>query len=124
MSSGLKHSLSKSPGLHKSMRELSTDDCKSYLEQAATPPLLLDVREPWEYSIVHLEHSRLIPMREIPQAAESMNPEQETIVICHHGIRSRAVALYLESTGFSNVINLNGGLDAWARDTDRQMPAY
>jgi rhodanese-related sulfurtransferase len=106
------------------MRELSTDDCKNYLEQAATPPLLLDVREPWEYNIVHLEHSRLIPMREIPQAAEAMNPEQETIVICHHGIRSRQVALYLESKGFTNVINLYGGLDAWARDTDRQMPSY
>jgi rhodanese-related sulfurtransferase len=106
------------------MRELSTDDCKNYLEQAATPPLLLDVREPWEYNIVHLEDSRLIPMREIPQAAEAMNPEQEIIVICHHGIRSRQVALYLESKGFSNVINLYGGLDAWARDTDRQMPSY
>ena len=106
------------------MRELSTDDCKNYLEQTATPPLLLDVREPWEYRIVHLEHSHLIPMREIPQAAEAMNPEQETIVICHHGIRSRQVALYLESQGFTNVINLNGGLDAWARDTDRQMPGY
>lgn len=114
----------KSPGLKTSMRELSTNDCKHYLEQAATPPLLLDVREPWEYNIVHLEHSRLIPMREIPQAAEAMNPEQEIIVICHHGIRSRQVALYLESKGFTNVINLSGGLDAWARDTDRQMPSY
>ena len=114
----------KSPGLQTTMRELSTDDCKNYLEQAATPPLLLDVREPWEYNIVHLEDSRLIPMREIPQAAEAMNPEQEIIVICHHGIRSRQVALYLESKGFSNVINLYGGLDAWARDTDRQMPSY
>ncbi len=106
------------------MRELSTDDCKTYLEQATEKPLLLDVREPWEYRIVHLEESRLVPMREIPQATGSLDPAQEIIVICHHGIRSRHIALYLENQGFTNVVNLNGGIDAWARNTDRQMPTY
>ena len=81
------------------MRELSSDECKSYLEQAVEKPLLLDVREPWEYRIVHLEDSRLVPMREIPESAGELDQEQEIIVICHHGIRSRHVALYLENQG-------------------------
>ena len=101
-----------------------TDECKAYLEQATDKPLLLDVREPWEYEIVRLEHSRLVPMRTIPQQAGSLDPEQETIVICHHGIRSRMVAGFLEGNGFTNLINLRGGLDAWARDTDTQMATY
>ena len=108
------------------MREVTPDECKAYLEQAETRPLLLDVREPWEYQIVHLEDSQLIPMREIPAmiAAEALDPDQEIIVICHHGIRSRQVALFLEHQGFPDVVNLSGGLDAWARHTDTNLPTY
>lgn len=106
------------------MRELTSDECKTHLEQAANKPLLLDVRERWEYRIVRLENSRLIPMRIIPQQAETLDPEQETIVICHHGIRSRRVAQFLEGLGFSKLINLRGGLDAWARNTDTQLATY
>jgi rhodanese-related sulfurtransferase len=106
------------------MRELTPNECKAYLEQAETRPLLLDVREPWEYRIVHLENSQLIPMREVPAIIEKLDPEQETIVICHHGIRSRQVALFLEHQGFSDVVNLSGGLDAWARHTDTSLPTY
>lgn len=106
------------------MRELSPAECKAYLEQAGDKPLLLDVREPWEYRITHLEDSRLIPMRDIPARAEDLDPARETIVICHHGIRSRRVAMYLESRGFTDVVNLRGGLDAWARETDISMATY
>jgi rhodanese-related sulfurtransferase len=106
------------------MRELTPDECKAYLEQAETRPMLLDVREPWEYQIVHLEGSELVPMRMVPGIVASLDPHQETIVICHHGIRSRQVALFLEHQGFSNVVNLSGGLDAWARHTDTSMPTY
>jgi rhodanese-related sulfurtransferase len=106
------------------MRELTSDECKTYVEQATDKPLLLDVREPWEYRIAHLEGSTLIPMRQIPQQAKSLDPGRETIVICHHGIRSRQVARFLESLGFSNVINLAGGMDAWARNTDTELSTY
>lgn len=106
------------------MRELTPDECKTHLEQAEPGPLLLDVREPWEYQIVHLEDSHLVPMREIPAILETLDPHQEIIVICHHGIRSRHVALFLEHQGFSNVVNLSGGLDAWARHTDTSLPTY
>jgi len=106
------------------MRELTPDECKAYLDQAENRPLLLDVREPWEYQIVHLEDSQLVPMREIPAAIETLDPHQEIIVICHHGIRSRQVAQFLEHQGFSDVVNLAGGLDAWARHTDSSLPTY
>jgi rhodanese-related sulfurtransferase len=106
------------------MRELTPDECKAYLEQADTRPMLLDVREPWEYQIVHLEGSQLVPMRKVPETVAAMDPHQEIIVICHHGIRSRQVALFLEHQGFSNVVNLSGGLDAWARHTDTSLPTY
>ena len=106
------------------MRELTPVECRQYLEQADPVPLVLDVREPWEYGIVNLEDSKLIPMRKIPASAETLDPHRETIVVCHHGIRSRQVALFLEHQGFSNVVNLRGGLDAWARDLDPAMPTY
>lgn len=106
------------------MREWTPAECLDYLRQGAGNPLLLDVREPWEYRIAALENSRLVPMREIPAAAADLDPGQETIVICHHGIRSRKVAWFLESRGFSNVINLRGGLDAWARELDPLLTTY
>jgi len=106
------------------MRELTPDECKAHIEQCESSPMLLDVREPWEYQIVHLENSQLIPMRKVPEIVETLDPHQEIIVVCHHGIRSRQVALFLEHKGFSNVVNLRGGLDAWARHTDTSLPTY
>lgn len=95
-----------------------------YLPKADTPPLLLDVREPWEYQICRLDGSLLLPMRTIPEACRQLDAQQEIIVICHHGIRSRSVASYLENEGFSNVVNLSGGVAAWARDVDPLMAVY
>jgi rhodanese-related sulfurtransferase len=106
------------------MREITPDECKNYLDTAPVKPLLLDVREPWEYRIVHLQDSRLLPMRQVPAELETLDKDQEVIVICHHGIRSRQVARFLDSRGFSNVVNLAGGLDAWARYTDTSLATY
>ena len=106
------------------MRELTPDECKGYLEQAGARPLLLDVREPWEFDKARIDGSTLVPMRSVPGQLEALDPQRETVVICHHGIRSRMVGRYLESQGFSNVINLSGGVAAWASDVDRQMPTY
>jgi rhodanese-related sulfurtransferase len=63
-------------------------------------------------------------MRRIVSSVEELDPERETVVICHHGIRSQQVALYLEHRGFSRVINLRGGVAAWARDVDPEMATY
>jgi rhodanese-related sulfurtransferase len=95
-----------------------------YLKRANPAPLLLDVRQPWEFETCHIDNSQLIPMNQIPTAMNELDPDQEIVVICHHGIRSRAVAVYLANNDFSRVINLSGGIDAWARQVDQTMPTY
>jgi rhodanese-related sulfurtransferase len=97
-----------------------------YLQQCEQAPLLLDVREPWEFARCHIAGSELIPMHQIPHALEQdrLDPARETVVICHHGIRSRQVAYYLEQQGFTKLINLDGGVEAWAQDVDPTMERY
>jgi rhodanese-related sulfurtransferase len=88
------------------------------------PPVLLDVREPWEFAICRIEGSLSVPMSQIPAAVSRLDPNRETVVICHHGIRSYQVAHYLEQQGFTRLINLDGGVAAWARDQDPAMQVY
>ncbi|MEK7322106.1 MAG: rhodanese-like domain-containing protein [Pseudomonadota bacterium] len=106
------------------MLEITPTELKAYLETADPKPLLLDVREPHEWAICRIEGSRHIPMNQIPEASAELDPAQETIVICHHGGRSARVAAYLTQSGFSNVLNLAGGVDAWAEEVDPAMPTY
>ena len=106
------------------MLRLNAQEVHEHLKQANPRPLILDVREPWEHAVCHLEGSELVPMRQIPMTLERLEPKRETIVVCHHGIRSLSVCRYLEQMGFSKLINLEGGLAAWARDVDRDMATY
>ena len=88
------------------------------------PPLLLDVLQPWEYQTCRIEGSTLAPMNTIPARAQELDPETETVVICHHGARSYQVALFLERNGFSKLYNLEGGVNAWADQVEPGMPRY
>jgi len=110
------------------MRHFTAVELQAYLQSVSenntSAPLLLDVREPWEFEYCHLTDSKLVPMRQVPDYAPELNPEQEIIVICHHGIRSRQVAQYLESLGFTNLINLTGGVEAWADNVEPGMKRY
>ena len=106
------------------MNELYPKELKTHIGEANDPPILIDVREPWEYEVVHFPDSELIPMSELPAQLGKLDRDTEIVVICHHGIRSRAAALYLEQQGFKKVINLKGGIDAWAKDVDHSMPTY
>lgn len=103
---------------------MSAQDLSKYLQNNDGTTLLLDVREPWEYETCHIIGSVLVPMRQIPTAVNELDPDQETVVICHHGIRSRAVAAYLAKLDFSRIINLSGGIDQWAKQVDSSMPTY
>jgi len=105
-------------------KEFSPKQLKDHLEQASQQPLLLDVREEWEYERCHIQNSMLIPMRQIPSALNELDPEKEIVVICHHGIRSRAVANYLTQQDYDKVINLSTGIDGWAKDVDSSLPIY
>ncbi len=92
--------------------------------QAGHTPMLLDVREPWEWGVCRVPGAVLIPMGELPARAQELNKQAETVVICHHGVRSFHAARYLETLGFDNVVNLSGGVAAWADEVDPAMPRY
>jgi len=87
-------------------------------------PILLDVREPWEFERARIEGSLHVPMREIPGRLGEIDADREVVAICHHGGRSMQVAMFLEKNGFSRVHNLVGGVDGWSRTVDPSIPTY
>lgn len=106
------------------MQHISVNDLHQQLESEQAAPVLIDVREPWEFERCHIAGSQLIPMRKIPETVDKLNPDQQTVVICHTGMRSHQVCLFLEHSGFSQVLNLTGGVHAWARQIDNTMETY
>jgi rhodanese-related sulfurtransferase len=105
------------------MRQLTVHELKQRLEQG-DPPVLLDVREEWELARCQLPGTTWVPMGQIMARVNELAKEKETVVVCHHGIRSWQVAKFLEHEGFADVINLAGGLDAWAKEVDPSMALY
>jgi rhodanese-related sulfurtransferase len=101
---------------------ITSRELKTKLD-AGDRPELLDVREPWEFELARIEGSRLIPLSELPDRFTELDPAAETVVICHHGSRSAYVTQALERAGFAKVLNLEGGLDAYA-DVDESVPRY
>lgn len=87
-------------------------------------PVILDVRESEEIAIAPFPAAIHIPMSEIPSRAAELDPEAETIVVCHHGIRSAQVVMYLARLGFERVCNLTGGIDLWSTTVDPAVPRY
>jgi rhodanese-related sulfurtransferase len=95
-------------------------------------PILLDVREPWELQTASVRPAGFtvlaIPMREVPaRVAELRDAHGENhpiACLCHHGMRSLQVANYLVQSGFTEVVNVNGGIDAWAEQLDPGVPRY
>ena len=87
-------------------------------------PVLLDVREPWEFQTCHIEDATLIPMNTIPARQTELDPDAAIVCICHHGARSMSVAGFLEKNGFTNITNLTGGIHAWALQVDPAIPTY
>lgn len=91
-------------------------------------PVLLDVREPWEFELatIGVEGARTlhIPMGEIPARLREIDLAQSIVCICHHGVRSSQVVAFLEREGFDPVYNLAGGIDAWSTQVDARVPRY
>lgn len=107
------------------MRQISATQLKEWLADNGRPaPLLLDVREPWEFETCRIPGAQSMPMRGVPARYTELPKDGDIVVICHHGARSFQVGMFLEQTGFSGVINLQGGVAAWARDVDPAMPTY
>lgn len=106
------------------MRQLSPNQVLELIEQPQTKPVLIDVREPFEFEICAIEGSRNIPLSQINTVAEELDPEQEYVLICHHGMRSQRAGMIMGAQGFEKLINLVGGIDAWACNIDSIMKRY
>ena len=95
------------------------------LRQQPNAPLLLDVREPWEFQTASLPDSLLMPMGDVPSRAHAeLDPDSPIVVLCHHGMRSLSVTMWLRNQGFESVQSLGGGIDAWSRTIDPSVPRY
>jgi len=106
------------------MRQMTADELHSYLHSAELAPLLIDVREPHEYAYCRIEGSVNIPMNSVPSRLSEIDQAATVVAICHHGMRSAAVADFLQQHGYPEVINLQGGVDAWSRLVDPSVPRY
>jgi rhodanese-related sulfurtransferase len=109
------------------MQQLPVTDVKQWAA-GADQPLLLDVREPWEFEIAAIRIAGAttlnLPMGQIPQRLAELDPAQPILCICHHGMRSAQVVAFLERAGFDSVYNLAGGIDAWSAQVDPAVPRY
>jgi sulfur-carrier protein adenylyltransferase/sulfurtransferase len=88
------------------------------------PPSLIDVREPYEWSIARIPGARLIPLGSLPDSIDSLDPSAEHVVYCHLGMRSAAAADWLREQGFTRVRNLTGGIERWSVEVDPTTRRY
>lgn len=107
----------------KSMKEVTVQELKALKDRGADFQLI-DVREPHEYDICHLD-GQLIPQGEIPASVDKISKDKQVIIHCRSGARSGNMVQWLEKNhGFTNLYNLKGGILAWAHEIDPDMPTY
>ena len=103
--------------------EISAADAVNLLRKEGVR--FLDVREPWEYATARIGGSVLMPMGDVPaRAHQELDPDERIVVLCHHGMRSMNVAVWLRNQGFENAQSLRGGIDAWASEVDPSVGRY
>jgi rhodanese-related sulfurtransferase len=104
--------------------EITPEEVKTKLEQGEEFTLL-DVREPWEFETAHMAGAKLLPMGDVPSRAhQELDPEDHIVVVCHHGVRSMNVTAWLRQQGFEKAQSMRGGIDAWSRQVDANVPTY
>jgi rhodanese-related sulfurtransferase len=107
------------------MQTITAPELAAWLGDASrAKPVLLDVREPWEFQTCHIAGALPMPMNTVPARIQELDEETAIVCICHHGARSMSVAAFLERQGFTQVTNLTGGVHAWALQVDGTMPTY
>jgi rhodanese-related sulfurtransferase len=106
--------------------EISPEEAQRLLAASdENKPLLLDVREPQEFATAKLPGSVLMPMGEVSRRAhQELDPEQPILVLCHHGVRSMNVTVWLRGQGFEKAQSIAGGIDRWSRELDATIPLY
>jgi adenylyltransferase/sulfurtransferase len=103
--------------------EVTPEELKQEMSKGGKP-VLLDVREPLEWQMVHIAGAQLIPLGELPGRLKELDGHAEIVTYCHHGVRSRRALELLRGAGFSNVRSLAGGIDAWAQSVEPGMTRY
>ena len=104
--------------------EVTAEEVKTKLD-AGESFTLIDVREPWEFETARIAGAKLMPMGDVPSRAhQELDPEEHIVVLCHHGVRSMNVTVWLRQQGFEKVQSMRGGIDAWSRTVDQNVPVY
>lgn len=86
---------------------------------------LIDVREPDEHAIAHIEGAELLPLSRAQEWVNSLDPADEIVFFCHVGGRSQQIASYMAAQrGFTNVANMLGGIEGWSLQIDPNVPRY
>lgn len=101
------------------MQDITSTELKSRIDEGTTP-LMVDVREPFEWDRQHLEGVEKISMGDIPAKLPEMESlkDKELVVICRSGGRSGRITAFLRQQGFTKVRNLTGGMLGWKQDID------
>ena len=107
-----------------SVQQITPTKLMKRLDDAASPLLLLDIREPAERAHCQIDGSLHIPMQQIPSRLAELPNDAEIVVYCHHGMRSMQVANFLDQRGYPKVYNLLGGIDAWSTEVDPSVRRY
>jgi rhodanese-related sulfurtransferase len=86
---------------------------------------LIDVREPWEFATSRVAGSVEMPMGDVPaRAHQELDPDERLVVMCHHGVRSMNVTVWLRGQGFEQAQSVRGGIDAWSAEVDQSVARY
>ena len=104
-------------------KEVTVQDVAELI-RSDSPPRLVDVREPAEFELVHLEGGELLTETLVQEILTQWPKETPIVCYCHHGIRSAQAAMYLTSRGFKDVATMRGGIDAWSLEIDPSLPRY
>ncbi|MEY2530345.1 MAG: sulfur-carrier protein adenylyltransferase/sulfurtransferase [Verrucomicrobiota bacterium] len=102
---------------------ISVSELKQKIDKK-NPVVILDVRENFEYEIARIENSKLIPLDELPDRISELDQNAEIVALCHTGMRSARAVQFLQGRGFTRSFNLEGGIDAWAKQIDPAMQKY
>lgn len=103
--------------------EISAREVKERLDRG-DKLMLVDVREPHEYEVCHIEGAVLIPMGSVPANLQKLDVDEEVICFCHHGMRSMDVANWLRGQGITSAKSMAGGIDRWSVEIDPSVPRY
>jgi rhodanese-related sulfurtransferase len=115
------------------MQSIHPAHIDEWLQQASSQapgvtPVVLDVREPWEMQTASVKAAGFdlvaMPMRSVPARYLELDRNQPIACLCHHGARSAQVAHFLMQNGFSAVVNIHGGINAWSQQRDTSVPLY